>query len=80
MLISTRHNNHDISISRKCVDSRSKMRISNFHALEIKLRLGATNLELLDDIRNALAAMAIILFRTVVTIVLIESKHCHLNQ
>jgi len=46
------HNHHDISIRRKGINKGLETRITNFHALKLRLRLAATQFELFDNIGN----------------------------
>jgi hypothetical protein len=41
------------------------VRVSNLHALKIRLSLRATELELFDDIRNSFKPVTVILLRTI---------------
>ena len=60
------HDHHDVGVAREHVNIGSKLRVAHFHAAKLGLRLGATDFELLDDVRDALEAMAVIVLRSVV--------------
>lgn len=54
------HDNHDVSVAGEHVNVRCKLGIANLHAAKLRLGLRATDLELLDDIRDALKTMAVV--------------------
>lgn len=54
------HDHHDVSVASEHVNVCGELGIANLHTAKLGLRLGATNLELLDNIRDALEAMAIV--------------------
>lgn len=59
----TGHDYHDVRVPREHVDVGGELRVAHLHAAELGLRLRAADLELLDDVRDALEAMAVIVLR-----------------
>lgn len=59
-----RHDHHDVRVAREHVDVGGELGIPHLHAAELRLGLRATYLELLDNVRNSLKAMAVIVFRS----------------
>ena len=49
---------------REKVDEGGEVGVAHFHALELRLRLTAADLELLDDVRDALMPVAVVLLET----------------
>ncbi len=62
---SSGHDHHDVCVASEHVNVGSKLGITNLHAPKLRLRFGATDLKLLDDIRDALEAMAIVVLSSV---------------
>ncbi len=54
-----RNNNHNVRISRKRVNERTKKRILNLHPLELRLRLPARQLKLLNNVAYLLKAVRV---------------------
>ena len=44
-----RHDDHHIGVGGEALDESCEVRVSYLHALELRLRLGAAELELFDD-------------------------------
>ncbi len=45
-----RRDKHHVRVTRELIDESSELRVAHLHALELGLCLGATQLELLDDV------------------------------
>lgn len=52
-------NHHDVRIGGEGINERSESTIANFHALELRLCLPTTQLELLDNVGNLFKAVCI---------------------
>lgn len=62
---SSGHDHHDVCVPSEHVNVGRKLGIANLHAAELRLRFRATNLKLLDDIRDTLEAMAVVVLGSV---------------
>ena len=61
------HDHHDVRVTREHVNVGGELRVAHLHAAELGLRLRAADLELLDDVRDALEAMTVIVLRPIHT-------------
>ena len=55
------HDNHDKSVRGELVDECRKVGVANLHALQLRLRLDAAQLELLDDVGDFFEAVNVVL-------------------
>lgn len=60
-------NDHDVCVASEHVDVRREVRVAHLHPLELRLRLRAAYLELLDNIRDSLKSVTVKLLRTTTT-------------
>ena len=56
---------HDVSVPCESVDVHRELRVAHFHSLELRLRLGAAELELLDDVGHSFEAVSVVVLGTV---------------
>ena len=54
-----RRDYHDVSRRGKKIDKGGKLAVANLHAVELRLRTCARQLELLDDVGNLLESMRV---------------------
>ena len=54
------HDHHDVCVAREHVNVSGKLGVSHFHTPELRTGLGAADLELLNDVRDSLKAVAIV--------------------
>ena len=60
-----RHDDHDVGVAGEHVDEGGELRVAHLHTAELRLRLGAADLELLDDVGDALEPVAVVVVRSV---------------
>ena len=56
--------NHDVSVTSKCIDINRELGVPHFHSLELRLRLGTAEFKLFDDVGHPLEAVSVVVLGT----------------
>jgi hypothetical protein len=58
------HNHHYVGVASEHIDVCSELGVAHFHSPELRLGLRAADLELLDDVGDALEPVAVVVLRS----------------